>query len=222
MNHAMYLKDSNLQVKPRRIKRKQKFLDQLSTKLRQVEASEQVYENSNISACAMFIIPEIDEPDEGRFLHDLVVRNGYTIMEPPDIPDQASIINTIARYVFRSTIDLRHRYYNIRIQSSHENHSASVTLSGTYSTRIMQQGDSNCVTILQKIMNNLFSNQTQIIISVYIDDMCIFNSTYKEDLAHVRTVIQSVTDHKFLACSGKSQFLAYRGKSQFLPDVLSI
>ena len=97
MNHTIYLMDPNLVVKHRPIKQKQKFLDQLSTKLRQAEASEQVHKSSNISACAMFMIPEIDKPDEARFLHDLVARNGNPIMEPPNILDQSSIINTIAR-----------------------------------------------------------------------------------------------------------------------------
>ena len=110
-------------------------------------------------------------------------------------------------------MDLSNEYHNIRIQSPHEKHAAFVTLSVTHSTRIMQHGDCNSATTLQKIMHNHFSNQSAIIVYVYIDDIFILNRTYKQHLDHVKTVIRRVKDHKFLA---------YRRKSQFLLDILSI
>ena len=117
MNHSINLKDPNVVVKLRPIKPKQKFLDQLHAKLRQEEASGRVYKSSDTSACTRFMTPKIDMSNKERILHDLVARNSNTIMEPPNIPHQSSIINTIARYPFRSKIDLSDGYHNIRIHS---------------------------------------------------------------------------------------------------------
>ena len=115
MNDSINLKNPDLVVKHRPIKPKQKFLYQLYTKVRQQKASGLVYKSADTSACAMFMITKIDKANEARFLHDSVARNRNTIMVPPNIPHQSSIINTIVRYLFRSKIDRSDAYHNIRI-----------------------------------------------------------------------------------------------------------
>lgn len=97
MNQHIDHKDPSLIVKPKPIKHKQEFLNQLYTKLRQEEASVRVYQIADGSACAMFMILKIDKAEEARCLHDLVATNRTTIMEPTNIPNQSSIINTIDR-----------------------------------------------------------------------------------------------------------------------------
>lgn len=161
----------------------------------------------------MFMIPRIDKPNKARFLYDLVARDSNSITEPPNIPDQSSIINTIDRYPFRSKIDLTDGCHNIRIHPAHEKHTAFVTPYGTYGTRVRQEGDCNATATFQKIMNNLFRDELGIYVYVHIDDIFIFSNTYKQHLAHVRTVLLRLKDHQFYASSDESQFL---------PDVLSV
>ena len=127
MNHTINLEDPMSVVKYRPIKYKQKFLNQLCTKLRQQEASGRVYNSTDTSACAICMIPKINDANEARFLHDLVPRNSNAIMEPSNMPDQCGIINTIARYPCRSKIDHSDGYHNIRIHPPHEQHTAFVT-----------------------------------------------------------------------------------------------
>ena len=127
MNQYIDHKDPSLIVKPRPIKHKQGFLNQLYTKLRQEEASVRVYKIADGSACAMFMILKIDKAEEARFLHDLVATNRTTNIEPTNIPNQSSIINTIARYSFSSKIDHSDGYPNIRIHPSNDKHNACIT-----------------------------------------------------------------------------------------------
>jgi len=89
MDHQIQLKDLNLEIKPRNLKLKHKFLLQLLEKLRQEQKSGRVYKPNppDISYSAIFMIPKIDKPDEARFLHDLVARNDNTYDDPPNIPD---------------------------------------------------------------------------------------------------------------------------------------
>ena len=89
------------------------------------------------------MILKIDKPNEARFLHDLVARDSNTIMKPPNIPDLSRIINSIATYPFRTTINLSDKYYNIRIYPPYEKHTTFVTTRGIYRISVMQQGDSN-------------------------------------------------------------------------------
>ena len=80
MNHTRNLADPDLIVKSEPIGPKQKFLHQLYAELTQAEATGRVYNRSDSAAYAILMIREIDEPNEGRFLHDLVARRSISIM----------------------------------------------------------------------------------------------------------------------------------------------
>ena len=124
------------------------------------------------------MISKIDNGNDARFLYDLVATNSNTIIEPPNIPNQSSIINTIARYPFRSKIELSDGYYKIRIHPPHEEYTVFITTYGTYSTRVMQQGDCNAPAGFQKMLHNLFNDELGMYAYVYIDDIFSFSKTY--------------------------------------------
>ena len=111
MQHKILLKNPTLVQKPRPIKPKEKFLQQLYDKLAKEEASGRVYRSQDRSVCAMFMIPKMDKPYEARFLHDLVERNKNTHLAIPNILNQQSILNIIARHPYRSKIDLSDGYH---------------------------------------------------------------------------------------------------------------
>jgi len=89
MDHRIQLKDPRLEIKPRNLKLKYKFLLQLLEKLRQEQKSGRVYKPNppDTSCSAIFMIPKVDKPDQARFLHNLVARNDNTYDDPPNIPD---------------------------------------------------------------------------------------------------------------------------------------
>jgi len=215
MDHQIQLKDPNLEIKPRNLKLKHKYLPQLLDKLRQEQKSGRVYKpNPPDTSCSpIFMIPKIDKPDETRFLHDLVTRNDNTYDDPPNIPDQSNIINAVANAKFRSKVDLSDEYHNLRIIPEYEKHTAFKTPFGVYRTRVIQQGDKNAPSTFQNAMNTLFQDELGIFVYIYIDDIFIFSKTYQEHVNHVRHVLQKLRDN---------QFFADQKKSQFLPEELSI
>ena len=79
-----------------------------------------MYNFSDVSACAMFMIPENDNPSEARFLHDLGARNANTYKIPLLIPDQNLIRNTIARSLFCSKIDISNGYNLLSVRPEDE------------------------------------------------------------------------------------------------------
>ena len=100
-------------------------------------------------------------------------------MEPPHIPDQSRIINTIARNSFRSKCKLSDGYNNIGIHAPHATHSACVNTYNTYCTSVMQQLDCNATGTSQKIMNNVIRDELGIYVYIYIDHIFIFSKSYK-------------------------------------------
>jgi len=141
------------------------------------------------------MISKIDNLDEARFLHDLVARNDNTYDDPPNIPDQSNIINTVANPKYHSKIDLSDGYHNLRIIPEHEKHTAFKTPFGVYRTRVMQQGDKNAPSTFQNAMNTLFQDDLGIFVYIYMDDIFIFSKTYKEHINHVRYVLQKLQDN---------------------------
>jgi len=179
MDHRIQLKDLNLEIKPRNLKLKHKFLPQLLEKLRQEQKSVRVYKPNppDTSCSAIFMIPKIDKLDEARFLHDLVARNNNTYDDPPNIPDQSNIINAVANAKCRSKTDLGDGYHNLRIIPEHEKHTAFKRPFGVYRTRVIQQGDENAPSTFQNAMNTLFQDELGIFVYIYIDDIFIFSKT---------------------------------------------
>jgi len=206
MDHRIQLKDPKLEIKARNFKLKHKFLLQLLEKLRQEQKSGRVYKpNPTETRCsAIFMILEIDKPDEARFLHDLVARNDNTYDDPPNTPDQSNIINAVAKAKCHSKIDLSDGYHNLCIIPEHEKHTAFKTPFGVYRTRVMQQGDKNASSTFQNAMNTLFQDELGIFVYIYIDDIFIFSKTYKEHINHIRCVLQKLQDNQFYADRKKS------------------
>ena len=89
------------------------------------------------STCNLFIIGKIDKPEEARFLHDLKDRNDNTYPDKTSIPDIPSIINCIARHLYRSKIDITNAYHEVRILPEYEKYAAFATPFGTFRTRVM-------------------------------------------------------------------------------------
>jgi len=196
-DHRIQLKDPKLEIQPRNLKLKYKFLPQLLEKLRQEQKSGPVCKpNARDTSCStMFMIPKIDKPDEARFLHDLVARNDNTYDDPPNIRDQSNIINAVANAKFCSKIDLSDGYHNLRIIPEHEKHTAFKTPFGVYKTRLMHQGDKNPPLTFQNTMNTLFQDELGIFVYIYIDDIFIFCKTYKEHVNYVRHVLKNLQDN---------------------------
>lgn len=77
----------------------------------------------------------------------------------------------------------------------------------------MQQRDCNATPTFWKIIINIFKHELGIYVHVYIDEIFIFSKAYKKHLAHVRTMLLRLNDHKFCTL---------RDHSQFHPAVLSV
>jgi len=133
-----------------------------------------------------------------------MARNDNTYDNPPNIPDQANIINAVANAKFRSKIDLSDGYHNLRIIPEYEKHTAFKTLFGVYRTRVMQQGNKNVPSTFQNAMNTLFHDEVGVFVYIYINDIFIFSKTYKEHVNHIRHVWKKLRDNQFFADRKKS------------------
>ena len=187
INHNINLKDPNQIQKPQPIKPKERYMDQLREKIDEELKSGRIYRSTDSSSCALFMLPRNKkDATKARFLHDLRQRNKNTILDLTPIPDQQLIIRTLARAKFRSKIDLKDGYHQVRINPDHEKYTAFTTPFGTFRTRIMQMGDCNAPATFMKLMTHVLRDGLGRWCFVYLDDILIFSDTYKDHLNHIR------------------------------------
>ena len=143
LNHRILIDDINdipTNTKPYSVP--DRYQEQLQKRLEQGLKDGIFYRTVSNKASPMFCTPKKD-PTQARFVIDLRKRNSVTQHLPVDPGDQDHILHTLARARYRSAIDLKDGYPQVRIHPDDEKFAAFITPQGTFATRTMEQGDCN-------------------------------------------------------------------------------
>ena len=117
-------------------------------------------------------------------------RNDNTIKDIMPLPDQDLIREDVARGKIRSKIDLSDAYEQVRIRTEDVWKTAFATISGTYISNIMQQGDCNAPTTFQRLMTSIFRDVIGKFMHVYLDNIFIFSDTAEEHEQHLCVIFE--------------------------------
>jgi hypothetical protein len=109
---------------------------------------------------------------------------------------------------FRSVLDLKSAYEQIRIVPEHVECSTVTTPDGNMVSQVIQMGDCNGSATYQALMNHLFSTYIGWFIDVYLDDIIIYSDTLGKHLKHVKLVLKVLEKEKLYLSKGKLRFLA--------------
>jgi hypothetical protein len=117
-------------------------------------------------------------------------RNDNTVADVTPMPDQEMIRSDLAKACFRSKIDLSDVYEQIQIKPEHESHTVFTMIYGNMISRMMQQGDKNCPTTFQQLMNTSFADMIAVFVHCYQDNIFVYSDTLEEHMAHLEMVFQ--------------------------------
>jgi hypothetical protein len=123
-----------------------------------------------------------------RTVIDARQRNENTIKDVTPLPDQEVIREDVARGKIRSKIDLSDAYEQVRVRAGDVEKTAFATITGTYVSHIMQQGDCNAPATFQRLMTSIFRDVIGRSVHVYLDDIFVFSDTPEEHEKHLREV----------------------------------
>jgi hypothetical protein len=158
------------------------------------------------SACAVFAVPKHD-PSLGRFVVNLQARNKNTVKRLSPIPDMKAIRTRLALHLFRSKLDFKGAYEQIRLTDDSVPRSGFISPTGTYVSRVMQQGDRNAPDTIHRLCTLMFSRALGRFVDVFYDDVFVYSKTRRAHLRYLEIVFQTLDHYKFYLAKDKVELL---------------
>jgi len=159
----------------------------------------------------MLLIPKVrkkDQPLELRTVFDLHECNKNTYKRTSPLPDMDGMLRRAAGKPFRTTLDLKSAYEQIRIEPKHVECSAVTTPDRNMVSLVAQLGDCNAPATYQALMNHIFSAYIGRFMDIYLDDIVIYSNTLVEHVGHVKLVIDILAREKLYLSEKKLHFIA--------------
>ena len=105
------------------------------------------------------------------------------------LPDMDGMLRCTASKPFRTSLDLKNAYEQIRIVPEHVERSSVTTPDGNMVSLVAQQGDCNALATYQALMNYLFSSYIGCFMDIYLDNIVIYSDTLEDHVRHVKLII---------------------------------
>ena len=157
----------------------------------------------------MLLIPKPGtNPPLLRTVVDLRERNKNTRKLTSPLPDMEGMLRRTASKPYRTALDLKNAYEQIRIVPEHVQRSAVTTPDGNMISHVVQQGDCNAPATYQALMYYVFSAYIGRFMDIYLDDIVIYSDTLEEHKEHVKLVIDILDKEKLYLSGGKLRFIA--------------
>ncbi|QRV79630.1 Transposon Ty3-I Gag-Pol polyprotein [Ceratobasidium sp. AG-Ba] len=162
------------------------------------------------NAIPMLLIPKKGTEGEStlRTVLDKREQNANTYKVASPLPDIQEILWKVSQYKYRTLIDGKDAYEQIRVEPEDVEKTLFSTPSGTMISRVMQIGDTNATATYQSLMNHLFKHAIGVYMHVFLDDIVIFTNGLEEHVQRVREVFEVLRREKFFLSPKKMQFLA--------------
>jgi hypothetical protein len=162
------------------------------------------------NAIPMLFLPKKtkDGTTQLRTVLDKREQNANTKKLASPLPNIEDILATVSRYKYRTLLDGKDAYKQIRVEKKDVHKTLFHTPMGTMVSLVMQQGDCNAGATYQGLMNHLFTEHIGVFMFVYLDDIIIYSNSIEEHVAHIRTVFKVLEHKKFYLSPNKMQFFA--------------
>ncbi|QRW24058.1 Transposon Ty3-G Gag-Pol polyprotein [Rhizoctonia solani] len=131
--------------------------------------------------------------------------NTHKLASP--LPDQADILWRVQKHKYRSLIDGKDAYEQIRVEPEDVPHTLFVTPNGTMVSKVMQQGDTNASATYQSLMNILLEKGQGKYWDVFLDNIVVYTNSIEEHISRMNKLFEILRRKKLYLSNGKIQFL---------------
>jgi hypothetical protein len=132
--------------------------------------------------------------------------NKITLKDRTPLPLIGESLDQLKGARYFTKIDLRTRYYNIRMAEGEEWKTAFRTRYGLYEYTVMPMGLTNAPATFQHAMNSIFSEYLDHFLLLYLDDLLIYSDNLEEHREQVKRVLRKLRENDLFAKPEKCEF----------------
>lgn len=138
-----------------------------------------------------------------RLVCDWRELNKITIKNEACLPNIDDLFDTIQGSKYFSKLDLRSGYHQVRIREEDVPKTAFNTPLGHFQFKVMGFGLCNAPATFQSLMTQVLRPYLRKFVVVFLDDILIFSSNWREHLDHVRLVLETLRKHQLFCKPSK-------------------
>ena len=135
-----------------------------------------------------------------RKINKVTMKNRYPLPKIEDLFDQLKGAGVFSK------IDLRSRYYQLRVKDVDVSNTAFRTRYGHYEFLVMSFELTNAPTAFMDLMNRVFRPYVDQFVVVFIDDILVYSKDAQEHEHHMRIVMEMLRENKLYDKLSKCDF----------------
>ena len=143
---------------------------------------------------------------ELRMCVDYRALNKQTVKNTYPLPRIDELLDRLHGAVIFSKIDLRSGYHQIRVQEADIHKTAFRTRYGLFEFVVLPFGLCNAPATFMRLMNDIFRDELDRCVLIYLDDICIYSPSLEQHLLDLRTVLDKLRQHRLYAKLSKCEF----------------
>ncbi|SCV71302.1 BQ2448_2890 [Microbotryum intermedium] len=206
VNHEIPLIDPNEKVKPKVYPLADKYRTQWAEHSAKYTCGRFWVLGPIDSAAPVFAIPKKNS-QTARFVIDLCARNSNTTKRFLPIPDMTSVCYEAARLRYRSKFDMAAAFEQVQVIPEHVERTGFATVTGTYTSWVMQFGDTNAPNTLNLLTMAMFQ-PCLLFAKVFFDNVHVHSNTCCAHLRHIEILLMTLQHYRFYLGSNKSEWFS--------------
>ena len=183
----------------------QQELDLLRTELQRLTDLGHIQRSTSPFGSPVFFV--LEKTGKIRMVTNYRALNKVTIKNRAALPNISELIDQLKDAWIFTKIDLQSGFHLIRMAEEDCHKTAIVTKYGHYKFLIMPFGLCNAPATFQATMNDIFRDQLDKSVIIYIDDLLVYSKSHEEHRVHLQQVLEKMQLHQLCARVHKCCFL---------------
>ena len=184
--------------------------DELQAQIDDLLAQGHIRPSTSPYGAPVLFVPKKD--GRWRMCVDYRALNRQTIRDQYPLPCIDDLLDRLGRAKHFSTLDLASGYHQIAVRAADIPKTAFRTQRGQFEFLVMPFGLTNAPATFQRLMNNIFKEELDAFVLVYLDDILIFSQTLQEHISHIRRALEKLRSAKLYARLHKCSFFQDRAE----------
>ena len=182
--------------------------DELQAQIDELLAQGHIRPSASPYGAPVLFVPKKD--GRWRMCVDYRALNKQTIRDQYPLPRIDDLLDRLGQAKHFSTLDLASGYHQIAVKASDIPKTAFRTQRGQFEFIVMPFGVTNAPATFQRLMNQIFKEELDDFVLVYLDDILIFSQTLQEHIQHIRQALEKLRKAQLYARLHKCSFFQER------------